>query len=342
MTNKVGSSTIYSTILPNNAALSRIRPVGLSKQAKFRLSVIEHYLNKTKNVSLTCRHFAVTRSYFYKWYKRYNPRSLSSLEDRSRRPYRLRPATYDYNLVKLVRKLRTDYPSYSSKKLAVILLRDYCLAFSHATIGRIILKYQLYFKAVVTQARYRSKRAIQVWKQRKPYNLKASAPAKVIEFDLKHIYVNCIKQYAFVAIDIFTKQLVIHLAKNPSSYQAKIALEATLATFGNKVCIVNDNGSENCKHAYEYLKDQDVTQYFARPHTPKDKPHVENVIGKLQLECLDEDRSAMSLDQRKHQVATWVNDYHFFRPHEALKYQTPQEFCATMNITIPRVEVSTM
>ena len=94
--------------------------------------------------------------------------------------------------------------------------------------------------------------------------------------------------------------------------------------------------------AYQYLKDQDVTQYFARPHTPKDKPHVENVIGKLQQECLDEDRSAMSLDDRKQQIATWVNDYHFFRPHQALNYLTPQEFCATLGITIRRVEVSTM
>jgi putative transposase len=342
MTNKVGMSTTYGTILPNNAALSRIRPVNLTKRAKFRLSVIEHYLNKTHNVSLTCRHFAVPRSYFYKWYNRYNPRNLATLEDCSRRPHRLRPATYDYNLVKLIRKLRTDYPSYSSKKLAVILLRDYAIAFSHATIGRIILKYKLYFRAIVSQARFRSKRAIEVWKQRKPYQLKAYAPAKVIEFDMKHIYVNCIKQYAFVAIDIFTKQLYIHLAKTSSSYQAKTALEAVLNIFGHEVCIVNDNGSENYKHAYQYLKDQDITQYFARPHTPKDKPHVENVIGKLQLECLDEDRSAMSLEQRKQQVATWVNDYHFYRPHQALNYQTPAEFCATLNITIRRAEVSTM
>ena len=78
MTNKVGSSTIYSTILPNNAALSRIKPITLSKQAKFRLKVIEHYLNKTRNVSLTCRHFAIARSYFYKWYNRYNPHNLNT------------------------------------------------------------------------------------------------------------------------------------------------------------------------------------------------------------------------------------------------------------------------
>jgi len=342
MTNKVGSSTIYSTILPNNVALHKLKPVSLSREARFRLKIIEHYLNKTRNVSLTCRHYAITRSYFYKWHRRYNPRNLATLEDRSRRPYSLRPATYNYSLVKLIRRLRTDYPSYSSKKLAVILLRDFGIDFSHSTVGRIILKYKLYFRATLRYARKRSRRALEVWKQRKPYGLTADAPAKVIEFDMKHIFVSGRKHYAFVAIDVFTKQVCLHVAGQPSSYQAMLALQTTLATFGNDVCIVNDNGSENYKHAYAYLKDQNVTQYFARPHTPKDKPHVENLIGKLQQECLDEDRTIMTLDERKHQIANWVNDYHFFRPHQALNYQTPAEFCDTMGITIRRVEVSTM
>lgn len=343
MTNKIGSSTIYSTILPNNAALSRIKPVTLSKQAKFRLGIIEHYINKTNNVSLTCRHFAISRSYFYKWFNRYNPKQLSSLEDRSRKPRRLRQTTYSTNLIKLIRRLRTDYPSYSSKKLAVILRRDWNILYSHSTIGRIILKYKLYFRAVLKLTRARSKRAVAVWKQRKPYNLRAQAPAKVIEFDMKHIYACGKRQYAFVAVDIFTKQAYIHVANQPSSFQAMLALRATIDIFGKDVCIVNDNGSENYKHAWQYLKEQNITQYFARPHTPKDKPHVENLIGKLQQECLDEGkRITRTLTERKQQIADWLNDYHFFRPHQALDYQTPAEFCDTIGITIRRVEVSTM
>jgi transposase-like protein len=203
MTNNIGSSTTYSTILPNNATLNRIKPVNLSKQARFRLTIIDHYIHKTYNVSLTCRHFAITRSYFYKWYKRYNPRNLSSLENKSHRPHRIRQATYDASLIRLIRKLRQDYPTYSSKKLAIILLRDFNLKFSHSTIGRIILKYKLYFRAIMQLAKARSKRCIKLHKQRKPYNLKATAPAKVIEFDMKHIYASSQKQYAFVAIDIF-------------------------------------------------------------------------------------------------------------------------------------------
>lgn len=338
MSNRIGSSTIYTSILPTG---TNLRSVQLSKSAKHRLRILEYYF-KTSNVSLTCRHFGICRSYLYKWLKRYNPRYLKSLESRSTRPRKVRQATYDTDFVALIRKLRTDYPSYSSKKLARIVFRDYSFTYSAATIGRIIQKFKLYFTAVVKASKSRSKRAKQVWKKRKPYFLKAQRPRSVIEFDMKHIFLGGVKQYAFVAIDVFSKQIVIHLAMRPSSWQARQALKKVLRTFGTDVCIVNDNGSENLRHAYQYLKDQDVTQYFARPYTPKDKPHVENVIGKLQQECLDEYRGHYTLAERDTQVTAWVNDYHFFRPHQALNYLTPEEFCASMNLTIPRAEVSTM
>lgn len=342
MSNRIGSSTIYTTTLPNNAALARIRSVKLSKQAKHRLQIIEHYLLVTRNVSLTCRHYAIGRSYFYKWYKRYNSRYLESLESHSTRPCSVRKATYDTNFVGLIRKLRTDYPSYSAKKLARIILRDYSITYSAATIGRIIKRFGLYFRATVQLSKRRAARARQVWKQRKPYLLKADKPRSVIEFDMKHIYLGGVKQYAFVAVDIFTKEAVIHLSRQPSSYQAMIALTKTVEVFGEDMVIVNDNGSENYKHAYNYLQSHGITQYFARPHTPKDKPHVENLIGKLQQECLDEYRGHYTLEEREQQVISWLNDYHFFRPHQALNYLTPSEYCDTLDITILRRQVSTM
>lgn len=342
MSNHIGSSTTYITTLPNNAALARIRNVQLSKQAKHRLTIIEHYLLHTKNVSLTCRHYAISRSYFYKWYGRYNPQYLASLESRSTRPHSIRPATYNAGFVSLIRRLRTDYPSYSAKKLARIVFRDYGISYSAATIGRIIKRFGLYFRAVVQLSRQRAAKAKQVWRQRKPYLLKADKPRSVIEFDMKHIYLGGVKQYAFVAIDIFTKEAIVHLSRQPSSFQAMLALTKAVEVFGRELVIVNDNGSENYRHAYDYLQTHSITQYFTRPHTPKDKPHVENLIGKLQQECLDEYRGHMLLVEREKQIIAWLNDYHFFRPHQALDYLTPSEYCDTLGLTILRRQVSTM
>jgi transposase InsO family protein len=342
MSNRVGSSTIYSTILPNNASLARINSVNLSKQAKLRLSVIEHYLHKTRNVSLTCRHYAISRSYFYKWHKRYNPSNLKSLEDLSRKPKSVRSVTYDTNFVNLIRSLRQDYPYLSAKKLARIVFRDYDLTYSAATIGRIIKRFGLYFRAVILASKKRAKRQANIWKQRKPYLLKADKPRSIIEFDMKHIYLGGAKQYAFVAVDVLTKEAVIHLANQSSSLQAMLALTQAVEIFGQNITIITDNGSENYKHTYNYLKSHNITQYFTRPHTPKDKPHVENLIGKLQQECLDEYRGHLTLKERTKQVITWLNDYHYFRPHQALNYLTPAEFCDTLGITILRRKVSTM
>ena len=123
--------------------------------------------------------------------------------------------------------------------------------------------------------------------------------------------------------------------------QSVMSIDKAVVVFGKNMVIVNDNGSENYKHAYNYLKTNNITQYFARPHTPKDKPHVENLIGKLQQECLDEYRGTMTLIEREKQIISWLNDYHFYRPHQALNYLTPAEFCEPF-ITILRRKVSTM
>jgi len=342
MSNRIGSSTIYGTTLPNNLALSRIRSVSLSRQAKHRLAVIEHFLHKSRNISLTCRHYAISRSYFYKWLKRYDPRYLATLESKTTRPHSVRQATYDTDFVGLIRRLRTDYPSYSAKKLARIVYRDYGITYSAATIGRIIKRFALYFRAKLVLSKKRAQKAKLIWKQRKPYLLKADKPHCVIEFDMKHIYLGGVKQYAFVAVDVFTKEAIIHLARQPSSFQAMLALDKAVGVFGKQMVIVNDNGSENYRHAYNYLKSHGITQYFTRPHTPKDKPHVENLIGKLQQECLDEYRGHMDLAEREKQVIHWLNDYHFFRPHQALNYLTPSEYCDTLGISILRRQVSTM
>ncbi len=141
MSNRVGSSTIYTYILPTG---NNLRSVSLSREAKHRLRVIEYCLG-CRSVALTCRHFGICRSYFYKWYKRFNPYNLKSLEDKSRKPHNVRSSTYDTNFISLIRKLRTDYPYLSAKKLARIVFRGYAFSYSAATIDRIIKRFGLYF-----------------------------------------------------------------------------------------------------------------------------------------------------------------------------------------------------
>ena len=144
MRGRTGTSTIYTTILPKQSYLDRICTKKLSKEARHRLKMIDFFFLKAdKNVSLTARHFGVTRGYVYKWLNRFNPKYLESLEDKSRKPHRVRESQYDWEVIALVRKYREDKDTcaFSAKKLAAIIKEDYpdtkfCI--SAATIGRII------------------------------------------------------------------------------------------------------------------------------------------------------------------------------------------------------------
>ncbi len=50
----------------------------------------------------------------------------------------------------------------------------------------------------------------------------------------------------------------------------------------------------------------------------------------------------MNLKEREQEIITWLNDYHYYIPHQALNYLTPAEFCDKLGLTIIRRKVSTM
>jgi transposase InsO family protein len=88
---------------------------------------------------------------------------------------------------------------------------------------------------------------------------------------MKHIPLLGVKLYAFCGIDQFTREAVVHIATSPSSKNAKTAIKKIIARFGTGIKIINNNGSENMKDVETFLAQMNITQYWTRPHTPKDK-----------------------------------------------------------------------
>src|SRR3990170_6442100 len=82
----------------------------LSKDARRRLRWMDYYESHGRNAALTCRYFGRSRQTFYRWRRRYHPKRLASLEDRSRRPRRVRQPTWSVELAQAVQKLRETYP----------------------------------------------------------------------------------------------------------------------------------------------------------------------------------------------------------------------------------------
>ncbi len=345
----IGTSTIYGNILPNFNQLMKIYDKPLSKEAKHRLKVIDYLQGPAKgNVSLTARHFGCTRSYIYKWLNRFNKATgtarITVLESKSTKPKHTRSVQYTEAIVRIIRKIRKEYPSFSAVKISIILLRDYAIKLSSATVGRIIKRFNLFFSKLVIVHKNLSKAARKGWQTRKArermrYYIRPEKPRHIIEFDMKHIKNGSARQYALCAIDTYTKEALIHISSACTANEGSIAMRKVLARFGKDIIVVCDNGSENFGATFDLLQKNQVRQIFARPHTPKDKPHIENFIGKYQQECLNESENCQyTVKERQEEADRWLNDWHFYRPHQALNYQTPAEYCATIGITILRAQ----
>jgi len=96
----------------------------LSREAKTRLRWMDYY-QETKNVSLTCRHFGISRQLFYYWKKRYNPHNLISLENRERTPKKRRQREITPEQEMRIVALRKKYIRYGKEKLSRMYYRFY-------------------------------------------------------------------------------------------------------------------------------------------------------------------------------------------------------------------------
>ena len=91
------------------------------------------------NARKTCRHFTISPDTLYRWLRRYQPHDLSSLENRSRRPQRLRQPTWNPDLEREVLQLREQFLRWGKDKLVVLLHRKgYGVATS--MVGRIVVR----------------------------------------------------------------------------------------------------------------------------------------------------------------------------------------------------------
>jgi transposase len=113
------------------------RIADISPKANRRLKWFDYYRANGNNARLTCRHFDVSPQTFYRWFKRYNPGNLKTLETRSHRPKHVRQPTYSTALVKAVLRLREAYPRWGKEKLAVVLRREN-MPVSVSMVGRIL------------------------------------------------------------------------------------------------------------------------------------------------------------------------------------------------------------
>ena len=299
----------------------------LSKSAKLRLSWMDFY-GRTNNVSLTCRHFGISRKTFYAWFKRYNPYCLKSLEEKSKRPLKTRTPLISWAQEQRIIALRKKYLRYSKFKLAVIYQRTYDERISSWQIQRTIQKYHLYWQPAKIR-RTQAKRLRATRKKKITELKKEPKQGFLICLDTIVIYWNNLKRYIFTAIDGYSKISFARMYSSKSSKNARDFFQRINYLYQAKIeNIQTDNGSE-FRGLFETTVNQlcpKVQRYFSRPHTPKDNPVIENFNGVLQKEFIQLGNFTPNVNLFNKNLTEWLIEYNFNRPHQTLNYQTPIEF----------------
>ncbi|MGA2112548.1 MAG: helix-turn-helix domain-containing protein, partial [Anaerolineales bacterium] len=120
--------------------IARHVPVELSPKAQERLRLLRAWQAMNQR-GLTrveaAKVLRVSRATLYRWQKRIRREGLRGLEERSRRPKRVRRPLWSEDLAAAVHRLREQYPRWGKETLVVLLEREGWKT-SASTVGRIL------------------------------------------------------------------------------------------------------------------------------------------------------------------------------------------------------------
>ena len=302
----------------------------LSKDARRRLKWMDYYESHGRNAALTCRYFGISRQTFYRWRRRYNPRHLASLEERSRRPRRVRQPTWSPELVQAVQELRETYPRWGKDKLAPLLC---AVGWSVSTsmVGRIIThlrKRGVLVEPLHSTVAVRKPRPPRPYAVRKPKAYQARAPGDIVQvdtLDLRPLPGVVLKH--FTARDVISRWDVLEVHSRATAQAAAAFLDAIEARMPFPVRAIQvDGGSEFQAQFEAECARRQILLFELPPRSPKLNGHVERAQRTHTEEFYEVWDLTWTVAELNRDLLAWERVYNTVRPHQALGYRTPEQF----------------
>jgi transposase InsO family protein len=322
-----GASMRAFKILPKDVVVA----ANLSPAALKRLSWFDFCGSHGGNISLTCRHFGISRDTFYLWRRRFNPKKLITLEDdtRSRRPKNVRGMTTSIYIQDLICTIRSNDPEKSKYEIKAELADIYEVEIGHNTVQKVINRHPELKKIKAShKLSVRNHRNRSIARIRAGLELKDKFPGSLIQIDTKHLYILGKRFYLFVAIDCKTRLGFIHCCKTGSSLNAADFLLKTIKFFPFKIEAINtDNGGEYLLNFHKLCTSLGITHYFSYPHTPKMNSRAERLIQTATYEFFNwQDDLIDDIDQINQKCVIFNQKYNTKRYHQSLGYKTPMQY----------------
>jgi putative transposase len=291
---------------------------------------MDYYEGHGRNAALTCRYFGISRQTFYRWRQRYNPKRLQSLEDRSRRPSRVRQPTWSAELAKAVRELRELCPRWGKDKLAP-LLRQAGWSVSTSMVGRILA--QLKRRGVLVEppaARVaaRKPRPPRPYAIRKPKTYLAKRPGDIVQvdtLDLRPLPGVILKH--FTARDVVSRWDVLEVHTKATAKAAASFLDALEARTPFPVRAIQvDGGSEFQADFERSCQERGIRLFVLPPRSPKLNGSVERAQRTHTEEFYEVWDLPWTVGPLNRKLRAWEQIYNTVRPHQSLGYRTPQQY----------------
>lgn len=301
----------------------------LSSRARLRLKWMDYYSSHDQNARLTCRYFGISPQTFYRWKRRYKPHRLESLEDRPRRPHRVRQPTASPGLVEAVLRLREKYPRWGKDKL-VLLLREEGFWASTSMVGRILRR--LKERGVLVEpprlaisARRRPRP--RPYAVRKPKEYLASRPGDIVQvdtLDLRPLPGVVLKQ--FTARDMVSRWDVLEVHRRATATTAGSFLASLQKRMPFPIRAIQvDGGSEYEAEFERECERRGILLFVLPPRSPKLNGHVERAHRTHSEEFYEVADLSWTVSELRPQLLAWEKVYNTVRPHQALGYRTPLE-----------------
>lgn len=309
--------------------VARYGQVALSPRERDRLRALSLW-QETRDVPLACRTFGVSRATLYRWRRRFDPTDLTSLQERSRRPRRVRAPRWPLALITAVHQVRARYPRWGKEKL-VILLRAQGQATSASTVGRILTYLKRHGRLVEPKRRALGaarRRPHRPYAMRKPHAYHPRQPGDLVQLDTLDIRpVPGITLKQFTARDVVSRWDVLeaHTRATASLAAAFITTLQQRMPFPLRALQV-DGGSEFQADFEAACQQRGIRLFVLPPKSPKLNGAVERAQRTHTEEFYEVTECSWTVEALNQELAQWESIYNTVRPHQALGYLTPLQF----------------
>ncbi|MGH2581492.1 MAG: integrase core domain-containing protein [Anaerolineales bacterium] len=258
------------------------------------------------------KHLGVSRRTVIRWSQAFEQHgSLTAFLDRYQRAKRgpRRKRKRDAVLQRRIWTLRRKHRHCCGQKLQYFLEKEYGQTVSVTTI----------YKVLGEQFKLRSK-----WQKnqiRGPVP-RAQRPRQVLQVDT----VDFGEVFAFVAVDIFSKEGAVRLSSSLEAKDGQLFLGHCFPRiFGPFVDVIQTDGGPEFKGAFaEEAKRYCHRHRVARPYRKNEQSFVESFNRSLRKECLGWAKYKVTdIPNLSQELHIWLQYYHYERPHLSLHMRPP-------------------